>query len=48
MRFFRKKLDDHYYFHIQINKVHMKGLDFLPKPQEPQFWAIFGNSLTGQ
>lgn len=42
MYFFRKKLDDHYYFHIQIKKVRMKGLDFLPKPQEPQFWPFLG------
>ena len=39
---FLQKVADHYYFHIQVKKVHLNGSDFLLKPRKPQFFTILG------
>ena len=39
---FCRKLEDHYYLHIQIKKVHINWIRFLSKPQKHHFGAIFG------
>ena len=38
---FSKKLQDHSYFHVQVKKIHMNGLQFCQKPHNI-FWGIFG------
>ena len=41
------KLEEHQYFHIQVKKVHLNGLDFCQNPENldfGSFWGLFGSS----